>query len=292
MSVDHPRRHDHRSVGCWDVSVLCGDARDETEWYVARKKQKRYHRKLDRGYSVERIPPPRHSEIGTVSLLASSRCANSGRPEEGTMHFDNRPHSRGRIFHGEMLMWHRPVGSNAVDCSSRAQRDGKWVPAKVFTSLADLLGAITTRQTVLDRGSRSHRPRYRLWPWPMTLTFNSRRAYANKSRSEVSSFKRCSGNERTTDGHERSHYLSRLTRSVKAILYVLPSLTWCYSAHAAQDKTRQYFIIERHKGYRWKPTILLHGDCGTQIHWPVIYQSHIYTLHSWFRVYFGTRKLG
>ena len=35
--------------------------------------------------------------------------------------FDDRPHRRGRrIFHGEKLMWHQPVGSNAVGCSSCA----------------------------------------------------------------------------------------------------------------------------------------------------------------------------
>jgi len=35
--------------------------------------------------------------------------------------FDKRPHRRARIFfHGDNVMWHRPVGGIAVGCSSRA----------------------------------------------------------------------------------------------------------------------------------------------------------------------------
>jgi len=37
-----------------------------------------------------------------------------------SQNFDERPHRRGRVFTWEKLMWHRPVESNAVGGSSRA----------------------------------------------------------------------------------------------------------------------------------------------------------------------------
>jgi len=42
--------------------------------------------------------------------------------EKWSKNFDERPHRSGRIFHGDDVMRHRPVGSIAVGCGSRANK--------------------------------------------------------------------------------------------------------------------------------------------------------------------------
>jgi len=46
VSLDHPRRHDRRAAKRRDVSVPCADAVVETEWCLARERQKSYGRLL------------------------------------------------------------------------------------------------------------------------------------------------------------------------------------------------------------------------------------------------------